>query len=354
MTVSFMIFILTWSNYVFFGFFSNLTSLALISLNLFMLFFYLPIIMSKNKKDMLFLLISIIFIMMNAILSDSNVGGIIVISNILLMMVLFKYILISEKYIILISFVMFMFFLFFNYSQHIGYNPNSIGYIVFLTFVYSNFYLIKYKVSKLILPLISIAALYAISLTDNRGSLIALIMFLLLSYFVPAKIWGNKYVFSILTILLTVGSIAFVFTYVFMWKNNIILEMSWSDKSFYTGREFIWSELVEGFKNHPIIGLGTNYHIMSNSNLNIHNSMFNVLVVYGVPVFLFTTMLILNRLKSLSNYILINKNVRIAVSGFLSVLLVGFFETNLLWSTNNFPALFLLVIAFSSCKLEEA
>lgn len=349
----FFIFFLTWSNYIFYNLFSNTVSIILLALNSVIVLFNSPIILVKNRNEFFYLMFLLIIVMINAIFSSSGIGGIIVIANILTMLVFFRYLVISERQLAIISLGMFIYFLFYCFIQAQPFNPNGVGYIIFLTFIYTNFYLNMNRKFKWLIPLCIIIAIYYVYLTESRGALLGVILFVLLCYVIPSKLWRNKVIFSLISFCLTIGAIFFVHLYVYMWRNNVNFKVEFSQKSLYTGRESIWNELIIDFKAHPLVGLGSNYNIMSNASLNVHNSMFNILVIYGIPVFVFFIFLLWNRLGKLSCYVAVNKNVRISVSGFLSILLVGFFETNLIWSNNVFPALFLLAIAYSNSRRKD-
>lgn len=347
--IFFFIFLLTWYKLEFFNLFSSI-SFILFSANIILLVLHLPLIISKKINLFFFNVILFIVMLLNSIISNSNLGSSIVLFNVVIMIVIFRFFSFKEKSIKIISMVMLVYFLFYCFLQMEPFNTNTKGYIILLTYIYSTFYLSTLKFKRIIIALITCFAFYAIQLTDSRGALLGLVLFILLAFLIPPKVWGNKKGVGLLNVFLTIGSLIFVYTYIHLWENRFSISLDFTDKPLFTGREAIWTELFYSFKEHPIVGLGSNYDIVSYGNLNVHNSMFNILVIYGTPVLLLVLLLIWKSLINLSNEI-INKNfVRIAVSGFYSILLVGFFETNLLWASNIFPALFLIAIAYSSNK----
>ncbi|MFE4759418.1 O-antigen ligase family protein [Bacillus mycoides] len=347
--IFFFIFLLTWYKLEFFNLFSSI-SFILFSANIILLVLHLPLIISKKINLFFFNVILFIVMLLNSIISNSNLGSSIVLFNVVIMIVIFRFFSFKENSIKIISMVMLVYFLFYCFLQMEPFNTNTKGYIILLTYIYSTFYLSTLKFKRIIIALITCFAFYAIQLTDSRGALLGLVLFILLAFLIPPKVWGNKKGVSLLNVFLTIGSLIFVYTYIHLWENRFSISLDFTDKPLFTGREAIWTELFYSFKEHPIVGLGSNYDIVSYGNLNVHNSMFNILVIYGTPVLLLVLLLIWKSLINLSNEI-INKNfVRIAVSGFYSILLVGFFETNLLWASNIFPALFLIAIAYSSNK----
>lgn len=343
----FLIFLLSWYNFGLFNFFSNVGLILFLS-NIFLLICFLPSILSKRINLSLFTLILLIMVLINSIFSNSGLGSIILIFNIAIMLIIFEFFNLSRKQIKLLSIIMFIYFLFYCFLKNESFNPNSIGYIILVTYIYSNFYLSTLKLKFIIIPVTTYFALNAIYYTESRGAFFGLVVFVLLSFLIPSRVWSRKVIILLLNALFTVGSIIFVYLYIYMWQNRIIFEFSLSKKPFFTGREAIWAELFYMFKQHPLVGIGSNYNIVSYGILNVHNSMFSILVIYGIPVFLLITILIWERLIKLSNAIVNQSFVKIAVSGFYSLLLVGFFETTLLWPATVFPTLFLIAIAYSS------
>ncbi|HDR4707879.1 TPA: O-antigen ligase family protein [Bacillus paranthracis] len=350
--IFFFIFLLTWYKLEFFNLFSSI-SFILFSANIILLVLHLPLIISKRINLFFFNVILFIVMLLNAIISNSNLGSSIVLFNVVIMIVIFRFFSFKEKSIKVISMVMLVYFIFYCFLQMEPFNTNTKGYIILLTYIYSTFYLSTLKFKRIMIALISCFAFYAIQLTDSRGALLGLILFILLAFLIPSKVWGNKKGVGLINVVLTIGSLIFVYTYIHLWENRFSISLDFTDKPLFTGREAIWTELFYSFKEHPMVGLGSNYDILSYGNLNVHNSMFNILVIYGTPVLLLVLVLIWKSLMNLSDGIINVNFVRIAVSGFYSVLLVGFFETNLLWASNIFPALFLIAIAYSSNKKIE-
>ncbi|MDK7539263.1 O-antigen ligase family protein [Bacillus paranthracis] len=350
--IFFGVFLFTWYKVAFFNLFSGISSLLFI-VNVLLLIIHLPLIISKKINLFLFTITLLILMLLNSIFSNSNLGSSIVLFNLVIMMVLFSFFRLKEKAIKCISTMMLIYLLFYCFVQKEMFNTNSIGYIILLTYIYSTFYLSTLKLKGIFIPVITMISCYFIYLTDSRGALLGLCLFTLLAFIIPSKIWSKKINLFLLNFLLSIGSLIFVYTYIHLWQNRFNISLELFDKPLFTGREAIWTELFYSFKEHPIVGLGSNYNIVSYGNLNVHNSMFNILVIYGIPVFCMVVFLIWKNLLSLSESISRSVFSRIAVSGFYGILLVGFFETNLVWASNIFPAIFLIAIAYSSREISE-
>ncbi|EKS8354126.1 O-antigen ligase family protein [Bacillus cereus] len=347
--IFFAIFLLTWYKVSFFNLFSGISFILFLA-NIALMAMHLPLLISKQINVFIFNVILLVLMLLNSIFSNSNLGSSMVLFNLVIMLTIFRFFNLNEKSLKIISIVMLFYFLFYCFLQEELFNTNSKGYIVLLTYIYSVFYLSTLRLGKIIVPIVTFVAFYSIQVTDSRGALLGLILFILLAYFIPSRIWGKKKFLVILNTLLTLGSIVFVYIYINLWENRFNISLEFFDKPLFTGREAIWTELFYSFKEHPIVGLGSNYDIVSYGNLNIHNSMFNILVIYGIPVFFMVMLLICKSIINLSNEIVNNNISRIAISGFYGVLIVGFFETNLIWASNIFPALFLIAIAYSTRK----
>lgn len=348
----FCIFILTWFNITFFNYIDRFSVVILFYLNFIIFICYSPTIYSKKKSDFFIYFLVLMILTSNTIFSNTGIGSLLVFFNFFTMLLLYKYIKVSDKLITILSFFMFLLFVYYFLSlSNLSFNNNSIGYIFLITYIYTSIFFFNKGKLKYLLPLLTFVAIISIFATENRSSLIGLILFLLLAYVIPSKIWGNKIIYPTIIYALTIGSLIFVLTYVYLWRNNISFDLPFTNKFIYSGREYIWNELIINFQHNPIVGLGSNYNIKTYENLNVHNSMFNILVIYGIPIFVITVIMMINRLKGLSIYN--TRNAKVAIAGFFSILIVGFFETNLVWSSINFPGLFLIVIAYhyqKECK----
>lgn len=345
--ISFLVYFITWFNIDMYNFSINYLNGFMLVLNLILSLMLFPKIVSKKGIDIYILFCLVIIVLINAIFSNSGIGSIIVIINMILMVTNFKHIVVTKKIIEFISFGMFMFLIYYIYVLPDNFNTNSVGYIILLSTIYTNIFLLSRKKLKILIPIVILVSVNAVLLTESRGALVGIIFFFIFSYVIPIKMIGSKRLIKILFLLLSLGSILFTLLYVYMYRNNINLNLPFINKPLYSGRELIWSELLNKYSEHPFIGIGSNYQITSYQVLNIHNSMLNILVIYGTAVFALFVIILGSRLINLSTFVSLNNQIKISLAGFLSLLCVGFFETNLLTASNIFPAYFLLVVGFS-------
>lgn len=345
--VMFFIFIATWSNiYV-----HVIINKYLMIINI-LLFFMNIIINSMHKKKFkrieFISIISMLFIsLLNVLINGSNLGSYIILINFIFIIFMSPYLSIEESKIIFLSKMFLGFFLYWLIANHNGFNTNTIGAIGLYTYIASMFYLDNTNKPKIIRIFITVLTFNFIIQSESRGALIGLIVYIVLKYFIPTKMWSNYISYNFICIILTIGSIIFVLFYVYLWKNNINIQLDFSTKSFYSGRNLIWYELWQVFKENYIIGIGSSYQMKSYTNLNIHNSMYNILVVYGIPVFIVVVSLLLKRLNQVRALISIDKYVLNSICGVFSILTHCFFETNILLTNYSLIILFLFCVMFS-------
>ena len=267
----------------------------------------------------------------------------------------FPYYKINIKTIKLILLFMFIYIIVYNFISHLGLNLNTQGYVYLLLCIYSTLYFDFNKKLNIFNILVILITWYQVQLSESRGALIGLIIFLILRYIISAKLWSNKIVYNLIIFILTTGAIIFASIYVYMWKNNVHLDISFSSKNLYSGREAIWDEAFILIKQFPWTGIGSAYKIQSYSNFNIHNSMLNLVLVYGIPVYIFIVSVITIALNKIRKYIVNDKRVKTIIAGFFAILQVGFFENNLVWPATSYCSCLLIGIAFSliNQKYEE-
>ena len=316
----------------------------------------IKIIYKDNYQFFLIMLIPIITLI-GMIVNGSNLGGLFVIVNFSLMLLVSGSIKITKSFILTLSLLFMMFFLYWIILSPGGFNSNSIGLVAFTTYIGSSFFLrsIKGKIMReSFFTIITFLAILAIINSQSRSTIIGLIIFLLLSYVIPKKIWLNKKALKLICLFITIGSIGFVMFYLYMWENNILFIIEGTAKKFFSGREAIWNELWSAFKNNIIFGIGSGYNLQSHSNLNVHNSMYNILVIYGLPIFILTFIQIWRRFSYLCFDKERNKFFSLSMAGFISIAIQSFFENTLI-SVNFIPIiLFLLIVTNSTCNQNTA
>ena len=133
---------------------------------------------------------------------------------------------------------------------------------------------------------------------------------------------------------LIIGSIVFSAIYIYLYSSFFHMDLSWAfhqpGKGVFSGRETIWAELFTGLKQHPLLGMGREalaWSVTWNTG-DTHNSSMYILCLFGVPLF-FSIIIFINKTLSYFQSTLEKDSVsRMALYAFLSMLLMGFFETN--------------------------
>ena len=282
---------------------------------------------------------------LNFVLMQGNTGyG----SIILLLSMLSVYVsldIINIKYtdIVHVSYLFFICLILYYFIPKNEYNPNTIS------FIFASFYIF----STLIVPnniksyifLLFIFVFFATSQAGSRTVMVALFCYLLFRI-IPAKFYQNKYCLTALMLVLTVGSIVYVHLYIYLYMNDLVLDVfaQFSDKKFFSGREVIWLEVTNLLSEHPITGIGSNINLSSYDNLNLHNSILNLCAIYGyiigaLVIYVYIK-IVVNLSEYTSSYIIKN-----SIAGYFFFFIVGLSETCLFFEA--FGCSIPLIIAYS-------
>ena len=213
----------------------------------------------------------------------------------------------------------------------------------------------KYKIVGLFMVIVLVKAFQITLYHRGRGSFIMLVFFLLFRFIIPKKWWDNKKFFWTLAIFSTFGSLLFVAFYVFLGTTGVNFRLPFFYKDLFSGREAIWLEFWNLFKAKPLTGIGTNVTIESFFEFNVHNAMYNILVIHGLIVFILTIVLIFRRLWKYAGSFTKSNVSLAAVSAVFAIFIESFFDVDLIWANYSLNLLFLLLAAkgedvSESCK----
>lgn len=304
-----------------------------------------------DKKISMIVFFIIMTAVIGIVINNSNIGTLFGVINLSIVFLISPYIQINQKIIKFFSILSFLGLIYWSFIPPEGFNTNSIGVITLVFFICSLFILgsIKRKIIKIpVIIFTIIMSLNSIITSESRASLIGFIFFIILNFLIPYKILCKKTIVKFLVYLVTLGSIGYVFLYIGLWKMNYSLAWSYSDKSLYTGRELIWIDLWAAFKENYLFGLGSNYQLQTHDVLNVHNSMFHILTIYGILVFMLSLTLIYYFFSKKVHYrVESNPFFGVALSGFLSLSLQSFFETTLV-SSSFTPIIIMFLIIITS------
>ena len=187
----------------------------------------------------------------------------------------------------------------------------------------------------------------------SRGAFIMLGVFFGLKFIIPAKWWEKKSFFTVMCLLATFGSLMFVAFYIWLGTTGVNFQMPFFYKNIFSGREAIWLEFWNLFKAKPLTGIGTNVTITSFFEFNVHNAMYNILVIHGVAVFACTLFLMYRRLFGNRANISTRPVALCAMVAVFAVCIESFFDVDLIWANYSCNLLFLLLTMNHADRLES-
>ena len=203
----------------------------------------------------------------------------------------------------------------------------------------------KYKIVGLFMVIVLVKAFQITLYHRGRGSFIMLIFFLLFRFIIPKKWWEKKGFYRFIVVFSTLGSLLFVAFYVVLGTTGINFRLPFFYKNLFTGREAIWLEFWNLFKAKPLTGIGTNVTIESFFEFNVHNAMYNILVIHGLIVFVLTLVLMFRRFRKYQSTFTKSFVSMSALLAVFAVCIESFFDVDLIWANYSLNLLFLLLAA---------
>ena len=166
-----------------------------------------------------------------------------------------------------------------------------------------------------------------ISWYRSRTALMGLLA-LLAIIIIPRKVVMNKYVYNMICVAATVGSVAFSGIYILLGQiGDGGMQLFYKD--IISGRNRIWNELWRAFLEKPLTGIGSSYVMkldFMEGMLEAHSAMMDILVIHGVIVFIPVCGLLLYRLIKLRNVFEKSTLGKTVFAAVICILITGFFE----------------------------
>ena len=187
----------------------------------------------------------------------------------------------------------------------------------------------------------------------SRGAFIMLGVYMILRFLVPKKLWERKGFYYTVCILATFGSLLFVAFYIWLGTTGVNFRMPFFYKNIFSGREAIWLEFWNYFRSKPLTGIGTNVTITTFFEFNVHNAMYNILVIHGIIVFALTVFIMFRQLFALREGIASRKVALCALIAVFAVFFESFTDVDLIWTNYTVNLLFLLLMANSRIDFKE-
>ena len=151
---------------------------------------------------------------------------------------------------------------------------------------------------------------------------------------------------KILPYVFTIGSLICTYVYVYMWKNDISIDLTtFATKRLYSGRNAIWYECYNLIKEHPLFGVGSNYTIHSHLTYALHNSMMMIVTTFGIPCILLFIYSLRKLIYELYTKFSKYKNFYLIIVGLCCIFFVDYFESYFYWSLYNFIEFIIILLA---------
>ncbi len=343
-----------------------------VSLCLIILFFNnisLPAVIRHRDKEFIFVALLCIVALINLVIVRSGFGAFFVAFDFIMIFYLSRYITFGERSLYILSgayallllywFIVAYKKLFADFAFY-GYNTNTAATFTIYTLLCA-FMLLELIKEKLPFPILKkypqipgffmtllIIKGFQLSLWHRaRGAFIMLVMFMVFRYLIPRKWWQKKAFYNAVWIFATLGSLMFVFFYIMLSKTGVNFRLPFFYKSVFSGRELIWKEFFDLFAEKPLTGIGTNAVIESFFEFNVHNAMYNFLVIHGIAVFSGILVLIYLRAGHLYQAVKLSSISRCAMVILLAVFIESFFDVDLIWADYSLNLLYLLTFAGS-------
>ncbi len=324
----------------------------------------------KSRDKEFIILAAVVFITgLNLIVLGSGKGAFFVAANFLVIWYLSDKLYISSRYLkifagLYMAFLVFYLFiayprLFTTWDQY-KYNTNTAAtftvYTLLCAFVLLEMFYDKSPVVGLLMVILLLKG-FQLSLWHRaRGAFIMLIMFMFFRYVIPKKWWGKKPFYVILILLATFGSLVFVGMYVAVGATGANFKMPFFYKEVFSGRDKIWLEFFSRLTETPLkllTGIGTNWQLESFFEFNVHNAMYNFLVIHGIIVFAGILYFIFKRLQGFYSGIIKNRVALCAMCALMAVFFESYFDVDLIWADYAINLIFMLCILSNYEKQRE-
>lgn len=295
---------------------------------------------------------SLVIASVNLFIIDSNKGCILILADFLLLLYIAPFVSFSHvQYRTLAVFFLLMYGVWFLHDMEFSYNTNTgATYTVFSLF--AALMILRYLSLKreilgyfIVLALLRTGTLVLWHLA--RGAFSALFFFccfyLLFLLVNPAR---HKKTYAFISCFAVFGSLLFVWAYVMLSKTGYNVRMPLFYKNVFSGREDIWMEVWRMLKEKPLLGIGSGYELSSFFEYNMHNAMYDILVVHGFIVFAIAAFVIISRLIAIRDLITSNPYSLIAGSAIFAIFFESFIDMDLMWADYAPILLFLFLTLY--------
>lgn len=209
-----------------------------------------------------------------------------------------------------------------------GWNTNVIGMIGFIGIIFIGYNLYtKYNVLKIVNILMFFYMISLLEITDNRSAYlgIAIAVVLNIIFYINKKKerklkWIYIFIYCIPIIIVSI----IIILYRSPISNDLnTISLEYTDKPFFSGREEVWNNIINGMKGFWLLGHGE--IIIGNA----HNIFMNFLYSYGIIGYTLYAIYFISTLNSITKYI-DDYIIRYSIVTYLSIYIQQSFECILL------------------------
>lgn len=314
--------------------------------------------LKRKDKELLFTGALLVIIMINLVIVNSGFGAYFTAANFALIIYASDKIILSKKQILFLSAVYMGVLLFWlvvlypgyfgSYTASFALNTNGAAtfttYTALLALILLEHFFTKNKWVEFLIVLLFVRVIRLAIWHRARGAFIILTLFILFYYVLKGNFIQNKKIYTVLISLATVGSLLFVLLYTLLGKTGFNMFLPIFYKNIFSGRENIWYEFFTYFIHKPVTGIGTNLTIESFVEFNVHNAMYDILVIHGLVVFVMTMILLFKRFLAFREKAMDNKLALIALLILLAVFFESYIDMDLIWADYSMNLIFLLAV----------
>lgn len=324
---------------------------------LLLLAFNINTIFQRNKRiTFLLVLIEVIILLISILKNNGGFGSLEFFLTIVLVLLIGDSISVNKKTISFLGIISTICWIIANVKKMNGLNTNVASYhtfmlyILMLPFLYNN---VKSNMGKYVLLIFSTVIMIINSMYYDCRTVLAATIILFLINIIPFKIWKLNVTKKIIFLSISFGGLIIVAIYLYLFNKGMNIDMSdFSNKSLYSGREVIWTYMLNQFTDGNVLfGIGSNFTQYGFTNIGVHNYMLNILVVFGSLNFIIYLYMLYNFICKFFNKDVVNKNKIICISSIITIFLIEFFETHLISAYSLFVLLLLIIFYYNEYNL---
>lgn len=315
--------------------------------------------LKERDKVLLAVVVSLIIALLNLFIIGSNKGCILIITDFLLLLYCSPYVRLSDvQYKTLALFFFIMYGIWFLHDMEFSYNTNTgATYTVFTLFaalIVLRYFSLRKEIMGYFIVLAMLRTGTLVMWHLARGAFSALFFFicfyLLFFIFDPSR---HKRSYAFLSCFAVFGSLLFVWAYVALSRTGYNMRMPLFYKNIFSGREEIWTEVWNMLRERPLLGIGSGYSLESFFEYNMHNAMYDILIVHGFIVFAISAFVIIERLLKMRDHIRTTEYSLISGAAIFAIFFESFIDMDLMWADYTPVLLFLFVTLYKGIPGER-